>query len=122
MERLLIIFTLISLNGWGQSQPENVQIRPGTAATVDYVTNQMAWQRLYVEAEIKAIREAVEKVEVTNTNYRADANEWRGQSKDRESKYATRTEVWTAFVGVFMMMFGYLNYIKKTAETKSQAK
>lgn len=116
--RYAIIFVLLSVIGFGQSQPENVPTRAGSLATIEYVTNQDTWLRLYFETEIRAIRQAVDKVEITNTNYRADANEWRGQSKDRENKYVTRGEIWTVFGGLVGMIFMALNYMKKVNDTK----
>lgn len=113
-----LILILFSLNGWGQSQPENVQTRVGLPATTDYVTNQMAWQRLYFEAEIRSMREAVDKVDKTTTAKFEAQNEWRAQSKDREGMFVTRNEIWTAFVFIVGMMFMILNYIKKSNDNK----
>lgn len=62
------------------------------------------WLKIYVDAEFKAVREAVkaaeqtnkeaiDKVERTYADYRAQQNEWRGQSKDREGMFMTRREM-----------------------------
>lgn len=113
---LILWVCVLPLVGQSQSQPENVTGKVGSPATVEYVTNQDAWLRLYIEAEVKSIREAVDKVEKITLTRFENVNEWREQSKDRESKFVTRTEIWTAFGGIVAMMFMILNYIKKNNE------
>lgn len=53
-----------------------------------YIDNQIQWMRDYTEAEFKAVREAVDKVEKTNELYRASQNEWRGTINDQANTFA----------------------------------
>ena len=68
------------------------------------MSNDIKWLKMYFDAEIKAVRQAVEKVENTNkeavdkvekTNYdyRQTQNEWRGQIKDQSVQFVTRVEL-----------------------------
>lgn len=87
-----------------------------------YVDNQIQWLRLYQEAEIRAVREAVNKVEATNmqavdkveaTNRQKfeAQNEWRQQSKDQTSAFLTRREFWGGILAVAVALV--VLYFKK---------
>lgn len=70
------------------------------------------WIKRYVDAEMKSVRRAVDKVEKTNENYREQQNEWRGQIKDTQGLYVTRRELWAAVVAIIAVVLGIMSYLK----------
>jgi hypothetical protein len=73
----------------------------------DYTDNQVKWMKEFMETELRSVREAVNKVENTYATYREQQNEWRGQSKDQASGFATKQDI--AALNKFMyMMVGAL--------------
>ena len=53
-----------------------------------------------MKAELRAVRQAVDKVAIQNASNDAKQNEWRQSMKDREAKYMTRAELWIIAVAV----------------------
>jgi hypothetical protein len=80
--------------------------------TNDYIDNQIEWVKNFFDAEIRSVRDAVDKVEKTGSDYRATQNEWRAQMKDRESNFVTRRELWGAVVAIIGIVIGLLSYFK----------
>lgn len=89
----------------------------------EYTDNQVEWLRRNNEAEITAIREAVDKVEITsrqavdkveanNIAKFAAQNEWRAQMKDQTGTFVTRRELWAAVVAIVAIVLGLMSYIK----------
>lgn len=79
--------------------------------TKQYVDNQIHWLKIYQEAENRAIRMAVDKVEntnkeatdkleKTNTQKFEAQNEWRGQYKDQTATFLTRREFWGGVLAI----------------------
>jgi arginine utilization protein RocB len=58
-----------------------------------YIDNQIQWLKELSEAEFRAVRDAVNKVERTGEQYRASQNEWRGQLSDQAATFATKEMV-----------------------------
>lgn len=103
-----------------------------------YTDNQIKWLKDHFEAEIVAVRQAVDKVEGTNTraidkvestntkavdkvesnykDYREQQNEWRQQIKDQTSTFVTRRELTGAVVAIVTMVLAavaiVVTYIK----------
>jgi hypothetical protein len=70
----------------------------------EYTDNQIGWLKLHQESEIRAVREAVDKVEATNTQKFASQNEWRQTFKDQQSAYVTRREFWGGILAVILAL------------------
>lgn len=62
------------------------------------------WMMLYLKAEMKATRRAVDKVEATNLAKFEAQNEWRQQMKDQTGNFVTRRELWGAVVSILAMI------------------
>lgn len=81
-----------------------------------YTDNQVRWVKKYFTAEVKSIREAVDKVETTYASYRESQNEWRSQMKDQTARFITRRELLGAVVAIIGIMTSIiailLNYLK----------
>jgi hypothetical protein len=89
-----------------------------------YTDNQNKWLLRLMNAEIKSIRQAVDKVETTNesavsklektsSDYRASQNEWRGQIKDQTNTFVTRRELWGAVVAIIAIVTSIMAVIIK---------
>lgn len=59
----------------------------------DYTDNQIGWLKENFDNEVRAIRDAVSKVEEVNKDYRKSQNEWRGALDDSTSKLETKEAV-----------------------------
>lgn len=81
-----------------------------------YTDNQIQWVKKFFDAEVKSIREAVDKVETTYASYRESQNEWRSQMKDQTARFITRRELLGAVVAIIGIMTSIiailLNYLK----------
>lgn len=88
-----------------------------------YTSNQIRWLKDYTDAEIRSVRQAVDKVAETSsmaiskveTTYKSDkanANEFRGQLKDQASSFVTRRELWGAVVAIIGIVIGIMSYFK----------
>jgi len=95
-------------------------------STKQYVDNQIQWVmdlkqkesdwlKIYVDAELRAVREAVNKVETTsaqavskseeNNRLKFEAqNEWRQQFKDQQSGFVTKREFWAGILAVVLAL------------------
>jgi|GEM_PF-2385170 len=91
-------------------------------STKAYVDNQINWLKEHQAAEIRAVREAVNKVEATNmaavrevkdtnTQKFEAQNEWRAQFKDQMVSFLSRKEFWAVVITVIVAII--LNYLKK---------
>lgn len=80
-------------------------------STRKYVDNQVSWLKSYMDAEIRAVREAVNKVEATNIQKFESQNEWRGQFKDQTSTFLTRREFWGGVLAIAIALLAL--YFKK---------
>lgn len=78
----------------------------------EYTNNQVKWVRKYFAAELKAVREAVNKVESTNTQKFEAQNEWRGQMKDQTANFVTRRELWAAALAIVGIVIGVMQLLK----------
>ena len=87
-----------------------------------YIDNQIHWLKNHCDAEFKAVRQAVEKVETTNKDavdkvatdyktYREQQNEWRGQIKDDRSGLVTRRELAGAVVAIVAIITSFITII-----------
>lgn len=92
--------------------------------TRKYIDKQVKWIVKFYNAEVISIRRAVDKVEDTNkeatnkleknqADYRAQQNEWRGQSKDREGSFVTRKELAWAVVAIIGLLLTAISLIFK---------
>jgi len=70
----------------------------------EYIDNQIKWMKDYTDAEIRAIREAVDKVDKTNNAKFEAQNEWRAQMKDQTANFVTRRELTGAVVTVITLL------------------
>src|SRR5687767_10381969 len=95
---IVILFVFLSLNCLGQQTPE--KIAADKLSAIEYLNNQIQWTKEYFKAEITSVREAVDKVEKTNTAYRETQNEWRGQMKDQQNTFVTRAELWSSLIAI----------------------
>jgi len=88
-----------------------------------YTDNQLQWlekvsleritaERRVMEAELKAVRQAVEKVEIKTVEDKASANEFRGQLKDQSVTFVTKRELWLAVTAIIGIVFSILMYLK----------
>jgi hypothetical protein len=71
-------------------------------------------ERRVNEAELKAVRQAVEKVEIKTVEDKASSNEFRGQLKDQAASFVTRRELWSAVVAIIGIVLAIMTYINKT--------
>lgn len=78
----------------------------------EYTDNQVHWLEKVTNAEIKAIRQAVEKVETTNAAKFEQQNEWRGTIKDNQAANVTRRELWAAVIAIIAIVLGIMAYLK----------
>jgi len=78
----------------------------------EYIGNQIKWMKAYTDAEIKSIREAVDKVEATNKAKFEAQNEWRQQFKDQTGTFVTRRELLIAVIAVIGFIITILLYKK----------
>lgn len=101
MKKLIFLFLAVQFSAWAQTENP-------TAANKEYTNNQIEWLKRYTDAEIKSVREAVDKVETTNTAKFEAQNEWRGQMKDQTSEFVTRRELWTITLPIFVLVVGNL--------------
>lgn len=56
----------------------------------EYTDNQVGWLKTYMDSEFNAVRDAVNKVEVTTTARFEAQNEWRQQFKDQTAMFPTK--------------------------------
>lgn len=77
-----------------------------------YTDNQIRWVKTYFAAELKAVRQAVQKVETKTKEDKASSNEFRGQLKDQASSFVTRRELWGAVIAIIGIVLAIMNYYK----------
>jgi hypothetical protein len=77
-----------------------------------YIDNQIEWIKKYFDAEVKSIREAVDKVEATNRAKFEAQNEWRQQFKDQTSTFLTRREMIIVTLAIIGFLITILLYKK----------
>jgi preprotein translocase subunit SecE len=77
-----------------------------------YTDNQVDWLKKYFDAEVKSIREAVDKVEATNKAKFEAQNEWRQQFKDQTGTFVTRRELIITAIAVIGFVITILLYKK----------
>lgn len=65
-----------------------------------YIDRLREADRRYIEAELAAIRRAVDTYNATNNERWTGANEFRAQLKDQAATFLTRKELWLAGVAV----------------------
>lgn len=107
---IIILLLFVAIIGDGQS----TELRPSSSTSKEYVDNQIDWLKIYLEAEVRAQKEAVSKV-ATETAARFEAqNEWRGQFKDQAAKFPTRAELWSAVIGLGGLMLAGMKYMRET--------
>lgn len=82
-----------------------------TAEDKDYIEKLRAADRLYFEAEIRAVRRAVDIYNASNNERWVGANEFRSQLKDQAATFLTRKELWlaaTAIIGIVLTLVSLL--------------
>jgi hypothetical protein len=77
----------------------------------EYIDRLREADRRYFEAEIKSIREAVEKYNATNNERWTGANEFRGQLKDQAGTFVTRRELWGAVLAVISIVLAIVQLL-----------
>jgi hypothetical protein len=82
-------------------------------STRKYVDNQVRWLKMYTDAEMRAVREAVDKVETTNTAKFEAQNEWRSQFKDQTTRFVTKAELWAAALAIISILGGIIAFLKQ---------
>lgn len=80
--------------------------------THQYVDNQIQWLKVFTDAEIAALRRAVDKVETTNTAKFEAQNEWRSQMRDQTSRFVTKAELWAAALAIISILGGVIAFLK----------
>lgn len=71
-----------------------------TADDKDYIKILLEAERRYFEAEIRAVRRAVDIYNASNNERWQGANEFRAQLKDQAGTFLTRKELWLAGVAI----------------------
>lgn len=77
-----------------------------------YTDKQIVWLEKLVAAELKAVRQAVEKVEIKDVQDQQKANEFRGTLKDQAGNFVTRRELWAAVGTIIAVVLGIMAYMK----------
>lgn len=77
-----------------------------------YTDKRIEWLEKLVNAELKAVRQAVEKVEIKDVEDQAKANEFRGTLKDQAGNFVTRRELWAAVGMIIAIVLGIMAYMK----------
>lgn len=88
--------------------------------TKKYIDGQMKWlaelrkaDKQYLEAEITAIRRAVDKYSDTNDERWVGANEFRSQLKDQAGTFLTRRELWLAGMAIVGVIIAIVQLLLK---------
>lgn len=95
------------------------QVPVTTSASQEFVTNQISWLKIYIDAKFDAQKEAVDKVEKTTTARFEAQNEWRQSFNDQKSTFVSRRELTglygtvIAIVGLFFTALAYVSKTKK---------
>ena len=76
-----------------------------------YTDKEVKWLVRHFGAELRAVRDAVNKVEANYATYREQQNEWRGQIRDQSANFASKQEI-TALNRFMYMMAGALLVIQ----------
>lgn len=79
----------------------------------NYTNNQIKWLKKYTDAEIKSVREAVDKVEKTNQAKFDSQNEFRAQLKDQAANFVTRRELWGAVITAVTLIIAAIAIVSK---------
>lgn len=65
-----------------------------------YTDNQLTWLKLYMEAEFKSVRQAVETYNNTNNEWKDGHNRLQQQMKEQGSTFVTRKELWLGVLAI----------------------
>jgi hypothetical protein len=84
-----------------------------TQQDIDYIEKLREADRKHFEAEITAVRRAVDTYNATNNERWTGANEFRGQLKDQASSFVTRRELWGAVVAVISIVLAIVQLLLK---------
>ena len=79
--------------------------------TKEYIDRQVQAMMHFTEQGFESVKEAVDKVEKTNSQKFEAQNEWRQQFKDQTAVFLTRREFWGAIIGIILAMAAI--YFKK---------
>lgn len=83
------------------------------------------WMQLYMDAELQAVREAVNKANAANEKRFEGVNEFREQLKDQAGTFITRGELWgwlIALAGVTIAVMGYAARKKENIKFREGSK
>ena len=122
MKILLIFLCFTQLRVYSQVEQEYVDHK---------IEREVQLQKEYIDTRFEAITRAVDKVAVTNENaiskveannidYRAQQNEWRGQLRDANATFVTRTELWGAVGTVVGIALGALAIVVNYNKNKTK--
>jgi hypothetical protein len=84
-----------------------------TQQDIDYIEKLREADRRHIEAEITAVRRAVDTYNATNNERWTGANEFRGQLKDQAGTFVTRRELWGAVVAVISVVLAIVQLLIK---------
>lgn len=79
----------------------------------NYIDRLREADRRYIEAELAAIRRAVDTYNATNNERWTGANEFRGQLKDQAGTFLTRKELWLAGVAIIGIVLTIVSLLIK---------
>lgn len=77
-----------------------------------YTKEQIKWVKRYFDAELRAVRQAVDKVDKTTIAKFDSVNEFRGQLKDQTATFVTRRELWGAVIATIAIAISIMQYLK----------
>jgi hypothetical protein len=84
-----------------------------TEQDIKYINELREADRRHMEAELAAIRRAVDTYNATNNERWTGANEFRGQLKDQASSFVTRRELLGAVVAVISIVLAIVQLLLK---------
>lgn len=84
-----------------------------TAEDKDYIEKLRKADREYFDAEIRAVRRAVDIYNESNNERWISANEFRGQLKDQAATFLTRKELWLAGVAIIGIVLTIVSLLIK---------
>jgi hypothetical protein len=84
-----------------------------TPEDIKYINELRESDRRYFEAELRAVRRAVDIYNASNNERWTGANEFRGQLKDQASSFVTRRELWGAVIAIISIVLAVVQLLIK---------
>jgi hypothetical protein len=92
-----------------------------------YIDDQIEWLKIYTDSRFESVNKAVDKVAITNENaitkvettysdYRMQQNEWRGQIKDANATFVTRSELWAGLIATISITISVVGIMMRRKE------